>query len=347
MAKIFISYRRDLDDFLVINLSEKLRANFGTDAVFLDTDNIPLGVDFREHLADAVGQCDVLLAIISKHWLTVTNEQGDRRLDDPRDFVRIEIESALARKIPVIPVLVNETRMPPEADLPESIKKLVYLQATVVRSAGDFDHHIERLVRGLEPHFRSKTAERTEQKNAQPEVEITALQVVKKESGTEQQASTQPATKTKTQDKKPAASDQASAEKKARRAKVLEIIKDGLGDFVDGFLFVGKEIPKNKILGAIASYASDVDPSDVLLLHDDTFFGSGRRGLILTTDAVYYCDWTVYGQFPYKKIQKIRLFKKSGSSKLVIDGTEIKMTSLDQNRKYQLLADIIRSLMKL
>ena len=92
------------------------RATSGLAAVFMDIDAIPLGVDFRKHLADEVNQCDVLLAVIGDHWLDAPYQDGPkkdtRRLDDPHDYVRIEIESALARGIPVVPLLVGRTAMP-------------------------------------------------------------------------------------------------------------------------------------------------------------------------------------------------------------------------------------------
>ena len=80
----------------------------------MDIDCIPLGVEFPERIDASVGQCNVLLAVIGSKWAGETN--ANRRIDDPRDFVRIEIESALQRDIPVIPVLVDNASIPTEAD---------------------------------------------------------------------------------------------------------------------------------------------------------------------------------------------------------------------------------------
>ena len=121
---------------------------FGDDAVFMDIDSIPFGVDFREHIDAAVGQCDVVLAVIGPRWSGKT--EASRRIDDPRDFVRIEIESALQRGIPVIPVLIDQTRMPAEAELPPSLAGLVYRNGTVVDQGRDFHNHVDRLIRGIE-----------------------------------------------------------------------------------------------------------------------------------------------------------------------------------------------------
>ena len=85
-------------------------------------DSIPYAVDFRKHLTEAVSRCEVLLAVIGDRWLDAAfsegPQQGKRRLDEPGDYVRIEIEAALARGIPVIPVLVDQATMPSESKLP-------------------------------------------------------------------------------------------------------------------------------------------------------------------------------------------------------------------------------------
>src|SRR5213595_1408766 len=125
MPKIFISYRREDSEHIAGRLHDRLNTYFGRDAVFMDIDTIPFGVDFRKHLDEAVGQCDILLAVIGEGWLEVRHKDGprlgQRRLDDATDFVRIEIGSALARGIPVIPVLVGKAVMPGEQELPEGL----------------------------------------------------------------------------------------------------------------------------------------------------------------------------------------------------------------------------------
>ena len=74
----------------------------------MDVDNIAPGLDFVQVLNEEVARCDVVIAVIGKNWLSAADETGERRLDNPEDFVRIEIESALAQKKRVIPVLVND-----------------------------------------------------------------------------------------------------------------------------------------------------------------------------------------------------------------------------------------------
>jgi formylglycine-generating enzyme required for sulfatase activity len=157
MAKVFISYRREDSAGVVGRIFDRLRAHFGNDAVFMDIDSIPYGEDFREHVGAAVGQCDVVLAVIGPRWSGKT--VAFRRIDDPRDFVRIEIELALQRGIPVIPVLLDRTRMPTEAEVPASLAKLTYRNAIEVDQGRDFHPHVDRLVKGIEFHIeKSKTA---------------------------------------------------------------------------------------------------------------------------------------------------------------------------------------------
>jgi hypothetical protein len=121
---IFISYRRDDAKHAAGRLVDRLSQAFGPHQLFLDVDNIAPGLDFKKVLSEKVQGCDVLLAVIGPGWLASTDERGARRLDNPKDFVRIEIEAALARDIRVIPVLVDGARMPGEQDLPDTLRPL-------------------------------------------------------------------------------------------------------------------------------------------------------------------------------------------------------------------------------
>jgi hypothetical protein len=121
MPRIFISYRREDSGDAAGRLCDRLQTRFGRSNVFMDVDSIPYGVDFPQHLAQTVSRCDVLLVVIGERWLEARYaegpKQGQRRLDDPEDFVRIEIQSALARDIPVVPVLIGQASMPRTDDL--------------------------------------------------------------------------------------------------------------------------------------------------------------------------------------------------------------------------------------
>jgi len=150
MPKIFICYRRWDTSDATTHIHACLEQQFGGDDVFMDVDIVPPGVDFRQCLHDAVTTCDVVLVVIGRDWLDCRDKDGNRRLDNPADFVRIELESALQRGIPVIPVLVRDASMPPEADLPESLRELVFRQAVEVHAAPYFRTDIDRLIRALE-----------------------------------------------------------------------------------------------------------------------------------------------------------------------------------------------------
>jgi hypothetical protein len=148
-GRVFISYRREETAYPAGWLYDRLDDHFGGGQVFKDVDSIPLGDDFMEAITRAVGSCDVLLALIGDRWVGITDERGQRRLDDPDDFVRLEIEAALARNVRVIPVLVDGARMPRADELPDSLTTLVRRQALEL-SPSRFESDTDRLFRVLE-----------------------------------------------------------------------------------------------------------------------------------------------------------------------------------------------------
>lgn len=127
-SKIFISYRRSESAAYAGRLSDQLRAHFGSQIIFIDIESIEPGRDFGEAIEDAISSCKIVLVVIGRQWLTCANEHG-RRLDDPKDFVRLEIAAALKRGIRVIPVLVQGAAIPREQDLPGDIAPLARRQA--------------------------------------------------------------------------------------------------------------------------------------------------------------------------------------------------------------------------
>jgi TIR domain len=153
VRSVFVSYRRQDSQHITGRIYDRLAARFGREAIFKDVDSIPLGFDFRDHLREQVGQCAVLIAVIGKNW-NPPAASGGRRLGDPRDHLRIEIESALDRRIPVIPVLVDGIDMPTEEELPHSLARLAYHNGIAVRPDPDFHHDADRLVRGIEALFK-------------------------------------------------------------------------------------------------------------------------------------------------------------------------------------------------
>ncbi len=149
MSGIFISYRRSDSPDATGRIYDRLVGAFGKAQVFKDVDSIPLGRDFRGHLNDIVGNCGVMLAIMGPHWTQARNSAGQRRLEDPDDFVRIELETALARDIPVVPVLVGHAQLPVASELPGSLASLVFRQSIEVRPDPDFHNDATRLVTAL------------------------------------------------------------------------------------------------------------------------------------------------------------------------------------------------------
>jgi hypothetical protein len=147
-ARIFISYRRRETAGHAGRLYDKLSEHFGADRVFMDLTMEP-GVDFADTIDEAVGECGALVALIGDEWLTVTDASGRRRIDDPADIHRMEIEAALDRGVLLIPALVQDAEMPTADDLPDPLDPLVRLQA-VELSDGRWDYDVGRLVAVLE-----------------------------------------------------------------------------------------------------------------------------------------------------------------------------------------------------
>jgi TIR domain/WD40-like Beta Propeller Repeat len=167
---IFISYRRQETAFPAGWLYDRLRYRFGPDQVFKDVDNIDPGDDFIDKITTAVGSCDVLLALMGREWLTIRDAGGGRRLDDPEDFVRVEIEAALSRGVRVIPLLIDGAVMPRADQLPASLARLVRRQAQEL-SPSRFDADANRLVVVLERTLAEARAQREAQEQALRESE--------------------------------------------------------------------------------------------------------------------------------------------------------------------------------
>src|SRR5262245_3777098 len=148
-ARLFINYRREDTAPYAGRLYDRLTAHFGEDQVFIDIDQIGPGEDFVEAINRKVGTCDVAIISIGPHWLTATDASGNRRLDDPEDFVRAEIVAALERKILVIPVLVGGARMPRRQDLPEALSPLSRRNA-IELSETRFHADVNRLIEAIE-----------------------------------------------------------------------------------------------------------------------------------------------------------------------------------------------------
>jgi hypothetical protein len=146
---VFVSYRKQENKWEVGRIKDWLTLTFGEHAVFRDNDSIQPGRDFREEIDAAVGKCKVMLVIIGSTWL-MADPTGKRRIDSETDWVRIEVESALQRHRVVLPILLDDARMPDPTALPESLRQLAFNQAYNVR-----ENTFERDVNGLIQHLRA------------------------------------------------------------------------------------------------------------------------------------------------------------------------------------------------
>jgi hypothetical protein len=153
MNDIFVSYRRADAPTATYRIVELLKKTFGADRVFVDIEAIDAGGDFRAEILKALSACKVLVAVIGKEWLDARDELGNRKLDDPEDFVRIEIRDALDRRTPIIPVLVNEATMPKKEQLPEPVRRLLNHQSRIVHDEPGY-HEVDaaRLCKAVRTH---------------------------------------------------------------------------------------------------------------------------------------------------------------------------------------------------
>jgi hypothetical protein len=149
MPRVFLSYRREDASGHAGRLYDLLAARYGATHVFMDIDAIPLGSEFRETINRAVASCDVLIALIGRDWLDARDADGRRRLDDPDDFVRREIEAALAAGVVVVPASVQGAEFPRPGALPESLVPLTRRQGFQLSDAG-WQDDVQRLIRRLE-----------------------------------------------------------------------------------------------------------------------------------------------------------------------------------------------------
>lgn len=145
MTGIFISYRRLESKLQARILFERLGPRF-RGRVFMDTDGLKPGENFRDKIGAQLERCTVLLALIGPQWEAVLDGKGNRRLDDPRDWVRLEIATALQRGITVVPVLIERTQVPAENDLPEGLRLMLDRHAFVLNLDQGFDHGMRELV---------------------------------------------------------------------------------------------------------------------------------------------------------------------------------------------------------
>jgi hypothetical protein len=148
MANIIISYRRSDSAAIAGRIRDRLADYYGSDAIFMDIDSIPFGIDFRQQIQEAVIRNDILLALIGPRWIGA--RKAGTRISDDKDPIRIEIETALDQQKPLIPVLVGGATMPKSSALPESLQRLCFLNAAEIDDGRDFHQHVDRLIRAMD-----------------------------------------------------------------------------------------------------------------------------------------------------------------------------------------------------
>ncbi len=149
MKGIFISYRRDDTAAISKRIYDRLAERFGAEHVFRDLDTIPAGADFEQTIRSTLQRCKIVLALIGPKWLDVRDSSGKRRIDDPTDFVRREIELALGATIPILPLLAEGATIPIPEQLPREISPLVRLQALSVNKGATFESDMTRILEAI------------------------------------------------------------------------------------------------------------------------------------------------------------------------------------------------------
>src|SRR5262245_43161066 len=174
MANVFISYRRSDSAAIAGRIRDRLADYYGADAIFIDIDSIPVGIDFRQQIQEAITKNDLVLAVIGPKWVG-SKKPGATRISDYKDPIRIEIETALNHGIPLIPVVVGGATMPKDSALPDSLQKLPFLNAAEVDDGRDFHQHVDRLIRAMDRLLtESKLASLGQKSVTRPVTDVTA-----------------------------------------------------------------------------------------------------------------------------------------------------------------------------
>jgi hypothetical protein len=165
---IFLSYRRSDSGDASRRLYEAIWRRFGADSIYMDTASTAWGEEWRNALEEAISSADVIIVVIGPNWVTAQGDWGRRRIDQPDDWVRREIELALRSNKAALPVLVGGATMPPAEALPPEIEALASRQALLLRDE-EWDEHVEGLLEQLESRIsathRATIAARGEQTN--------------------------------------------------------------------------------------------------------------------------------------------------------------------------------------
>jgi hypothetical protein len=155
--RVFLCYRRQDTQGHTGRLRDRLVSVYGKDAVFMDVDDVPHGIDFVEYIEGVLTGCAVMVVMIGQSWATIADRKGRRRLDQPNDLLRGEIAAALRGKIPVIPVLVEDASMPDAEDVPEDIQGLTR-RTTVELTHRRWEADVQQVVKVIEKFMEAAKA---------------------------------------------------------------------------------------------------------------------------------------------------------------------------------------------
>jgi hypothetical protein len=150
MAKIVISYRREDSKWTADLIFNRLESHYGKGNVFMDIDSIPFGLDFRDHIRETLDRCDVMVALVGPNW--VGHDSAGKHILDETDWVRIEIEAALNKKIPLIPLLIDGSRMPKPDELPEALRNFVFRQSAAI-DRDNFRAQMDKVIASIDQHL--------------------------------------------------------------------------------------------------------------------------------------------------------------------------------------------------
>jgi Alpha amylase, catalytic domain/TIR domain len=151
-GQLFISYRREDTQWHATFIHERLVATFGRKCVFMDVSSIKGGTDYLHTIRETIASCDVCVALIGDKWWTAADASGSRRLEDPGDLLRIEIGSALRENLTVIPCIFENTKLPPESELPEDLRSLATRQQVHI-AYNSVDRDVQALITAVREAF--------------------------------------------------------------------------------------------------------------------------------------------------------------------------------------------------
>jgi hypothetical protein len=143
--KIFLSYRQTENASMIDFIYKSLANSFTASLIFRDQESTPFGINFKTYLNDMIKKCKVVLVIIGPQWLLHKDSSGRRFIDNPNDFIRVAVQSALENKIPIIPVFIDGAVMPEVDELPEELRLLPFMRSLDVRSGIDTANDLNRL----------------------------------------------------------------------------------------------------------------------------------------------------------------------------------------------------------